>query len=178
MQAVDEELIDSVCERLREHLPGSEAEQAEAFARQYYRWVAPDDLADRSPLDVYGAALAHFDLARRRTPGTPNVRVYNPQFDIDGWQSTHTAVEVVADDMPFLTDSVTAELNRARLRRAPDHPSRHRRAPRRRRAPSPRCSPPRRPRPRTRSPRPSSTPRSIARPTPPSWRRSSGTSSG
>ena len=112
VQAVDEDLIESVCERLREHLPGSEAEQAEAFARQYYRWVAPDDLADRSPLDVYGAALAHFDLARRRTPGTPNVRVYNPQFDVDGWQSTHTAIEVVTDDMPFLTDSVTAELNR------------------------------------------------------------------
>ena len=116
MQAVDEDLIESVCERLREHLPGSEAEQAEAFARQYYRWVAPDDLADRSPLDVYGAALAHFDLARRRMPGALNVRVYNPQFDVDGWQSTHTAVEVVADDMPFLTDSVTAELNRGGYR--------------------------------------------------------------
>jgi glutamate dehydrogenase len=116
VEAVDEALIDSVCERLREHLPGSEAEQAEAFVRQYYRWVAPDDLADRSPLDVYGAALAHLDLARRRTPGEPNVRVYNPQFDVDGWQTTHTAVEVVTDDMPFLTDSVAAELNRGGYR--------------------------------------------------------------
>ena len=48
-------------------------------------------------------------------PGATKVRVYNPQFDIDGWQSTHTAVEVVTDDMPFLTDSVDGmELNRAR----------------------------------------------------------------
>ena len=29
-----------------------------------------------------------------------------------GWQSTHTAVEIVTDDMPFLIDSVSMELNR------------------------------------------------------------------
>ena len=97
----------------REHLPEDDADQAEAFVRQYYRWVAPDDLAERSPLDVYGAALAHFNLARQRRPrATPKVRVYNPEFDVDGWQSTHTAVEIVTDDMPFLIDSVTMELNR------------------------------------------------------------------
>src|SRR5204863_297986 len=47
-----------------------------------------------------------------RTLGTPKVRVYNPQFDEHGWGSTHTAVEIVTDDMPFLIDSVTMELNR------------------------------------------------------------------
>jgi glutamate dehydrogenase len=40
------------------------------------------------------------------------VRVFNPQFEIDGWQSTHTALQIVTDDMPFLIDSVTMELNR------------------------------------------------------------------
>ena len=64
VQDVDEALLDTVCSRLRAHLSGDEAKQAEAFARQYYRWVAPEDIAERSELDVYGAALAHFDLAR------------------------------------------------------------------------------------------------------------------
>ena len=41
------------------------------------------------------------------------MRVYNPQFEEHGWQSTHTAVEIVTDDMPFLIDSVSMELNRA-----------------------------------------------------------------
>src|SRR3954451_792180 len=111
-EAVDETLIESVCERLREHLNGEDAEQATRFVRQYYRWVAPDDIAERSALDVYGAALAHFNFARERPPGTPKVRVYNPDFDTHGWKSTHTAVEIVTDDMPFLIDSVTMELNR------------------------------------------------------------------
>ncbi|MEA2442988.1 MAG: glutamate dehydrogenase, partial [Thermoleophilales bacterium] len=112
LEDVDEALIDSVCTRLREQFHDGDATQAEAFARQYYRWVAPEDLAERSPIDLYGAALAHFNLARARAPGTPKVRVYNPQFDVHGWQSTHTAVEIVTDDMPFLIDSVTMELNR------------------------------------------------------------------
>ncbi|HEV3379175.1 MAG TPA: NAD-glutamate dehydrogenase [Thermoleophilaceae bacterium] len=112
VQDVDEELLDTVCSRLREHLSHDEAAQAEAFARQYYRWVSPEDIAERSELDVYGAALAHFDLARRRTPGTTKVRIYNPRFESHGWRSAHTAVEVVTDDMPFLIDSVAMELNR------------------------------------------------------------------
>jgi glutamate dehydrogenase len=112
VQELDEELLDTVCSRLRAHLPDDEASQAETFTRQYYRWVAPEDIAERSELDVYGAALAHFDLARRRAPGTPKVRIYNPQFEVHGWRCTHTAVEIVTDDMPFLIDSVGMELNR------------------------------------------------------------------
>jgi len=33
----------------------------------------------------------------------------------DGWASTHTVVEIVNDDMPFLVDSVTMEVNRQGL---------------------------------------------------------------
>jgi glutamate dehydrogenase len=112
VESLDRTLLDVVCSRVREQLSDGEAARAEAFVRQYYRWVAPEDLAERDALDVYGLALAHFNLARRRPPGTTKVRVYNPQFDEHGWQSSHTAVEVVTDDMPFLTDSVTMELNR------------------------------------------------------------------
>jgi glutamate dehydrogenase len=112
VESVDRSLLEVVCSRVRAQLAEDDADRAEAFVRQYYRWVAPDDLADRNPLDVYGLALAHYNLARHRPAGSTKVRVYNPQFEEHGWQSTHTAVEVVTDDMPFLTDSVTMELNR------------------------------------------------------------------
>jgi glutamate dehydrogenase len=112
VEEVDEALIESVCSRLRERLPEREAAEVEAFVRQYYRWVSPEDLAERNSLDTYGAALAHYTFARVRKPGTTKVRVYNPHFDNDGWQSAHTAVEIVTDDMPFLIDSVGMELNR------------------------------------------------------------------
>ncbi len=40
------------------------------------------------------------------------MRVYTPQLEEHGWSSTHTVVEIVNDDMPFLVDSVGMELNR------------------------------------------------------------------
>ena len=47
--------------------------------------------------------------------GAPKLRVYNPRLDEHGWQSTHTVIEIVNDDMPFLVDSVTMEVNRQGL---------------------------------------------------------------
>ncbi len=85
----------------------------EAFLQRYYRHVATEDLLAREPADLLGAALAHEDLARQRAVGTVNVSVVNPTLESQGWVSGHTVVQVVTDDMPFLVDSVTAELNRA-----------------------------------------------------------------
>ncbi|MGI9436445.1 MAG: NAD-glutamate dehydrogenase, partial [Geminicoccaceae bacterium] len=50
-----------------------------------------------------------------RQPRQANIRVYNPQIEHHGWQSTHTVVEIVTDDKPFLVDSVSMALNRLGL---------------------------------------------------------------
>lgn len=82
------------------------------YLQRYYLHTAPEDLADRDPVDILGAALSHYRLAQDRPQGTANVRVYSPSIDENGWSCTHTVVEVVTDDMPFLVDSVTNELSR------------------------------------------------------------------
>jgi glutamate dehydrogenase len=109
---VKDELLDKVVERVREQMPEDRAAQAEEFVRQYYAWIPQEDLIERSPIDLYGAAVAHWAFASQRTPGTSKVRVYNPQFDEHGWQSTHTVLEIVTDDMPFLVDSTRMGVNR------------------------------------------------------------------
>ena len=106
------ELMDEVAALARERVSGEDLDLVLAFVTGYYARVSPDDLAERKAEDLYGAAAAHLNLARRRTPGTPKVRVYNPQIEQHGWQSTHTIVEIVTDDMPFLIDSVRMVLNR------------------------------------------------------------------
>ena len=88
------------------------AKEARAFIAEYYEQVDAEDLASRNPEDLYGAAMAHMQLARRFTSGTPKLRVYNPRTDEHGWASPHTVIEIVNDDMPFLVDSVTMEVNR------------------------------------------------------------------
>ncbi|MFJ6216372.1 NAD-glutamate dehydrogenase [Streptomyces sp. NPDC092296] len=83
-----------------------------AYLRHYYQHTAPEDLVDRDPVDLYGAAVSHFRLGRARPQGTAEVRVHTPTVEENGWSSGHTVVEVVTDDMPFLVDSVTNELSR------------------------------------------------------------------
>ena len=109
---VKDELLDKVVARVQEQLSGDQAPQVEEFARQFYGWISPEDLNERSPVDAYGAAVSHWNFARQREPGSAKVRVYNPRFEEHGWQSTHTVVEMVNDDMPFLVDSTRTEINR------------------------------------------------------------------
>ena len=106
------EVIEAVAALARERIPARPAAGVEAFVRRYYAGVSAEDLCEREVPDLYGAALAHFGLLRERRPGELKLRVYNPGFEEHGWQSTHTVVEMVTDDMPFLVDSLVMELNR------------------------------------------------------------------
>jgi glutamate dehydrogenase len=110
---LEPELIEAVVARVHERLPDGQAGPCEAFVRQYYHWVPAEDLEGRNALDLYGAAVAQWNLAQRRAPGEVKVHVYNPDFEQHGWQSSHTALQIVSDDMPFLVDSVTLALTRA-----------------------------------------------------------------
>ncbi|MFE9459466.1 NAD-glutamate dehydrogenase [Streptomyces californicus] len=83
-----------------------------AYLQRYYLHTAPEDLGGRDPVDVFGAAASHFRLAEERPQGTANVRVHTPTVEENGWTCSHSVVEVVTDDMPFLVDSVTNELSR------------------------------------------------------------------
>jgi glutamate dehydrogenase len=79
---------------------------------RYYRHMSFEDLTERDPVDLAGTALSHRQLATSRPQGTANVRVFTPTVDEHGWSCGHTVIEIVTDDMPFLVDSVNAELTR------------------------------------------------------------------
>jgi glutamate dehydrogenase len=83
------------------------------FLRQFYRHVTTEDLLERDPGDLFGAALSLRVQAECRPGGTATVRIFTPSTDDDGWSCGHTVVEIITDDMPFLIDSVTAELTRS-----------------------------------------------------------------
>jgi glutamate dehydrogenase len=105
-------LLEATVARVRERVHGPEADQLEGFVYRYYEHVAPEDLLERSDLDLCGAALAHWNLLRVRTAGEVKVHVYSPNVEEHGWECAHTVVETVVDDMPFLVDSVSMELTR------------------------------------------------------------------
>ena len=106
------ELLERAVALVRERLGGEQAKNLERFVRAYYANVAADDLQGRSPENLFGAALAHWKLARSRPPGELKVHVYTPNLEEHGWESPHTVVETVVADMPFLVDSVSMEVTR------------------------------------------------------------------
>ncbi len=106
------DLIEGLKECVRRRLADEPSAGYEEFVRQYYHWVPAPDLADRNPLDLCGAVVAHWKAARHRANSEVKVNVYNPDQDRDGWRSPFTVVEIVGDDMPFIVDSVIMELVR------------------------------------------------------------------
>ncbi len=105
-------LIDKVIELIHNKLSKSQAKQVELFTRHFYGSVGAEDLANRLPSDLYASILSLWNFIQ--TPGKNGVklRVLNPDFEKHGWQSKHTVIELLNDDMPFLVDSVRMELNR------------------------------------------------------------------
>ncbi len=93
--------------------PGSNVD--EAFLRCYFAHVGGADLLDRRIEDLFGRAAEHARLGMEWESGSPTVVLQNPKIDVDGWESDHTIVMLVTDDLPFLVDSVTMELSRLQL---------------------------------------------------------------
>ncbi|VVE20960.1 NAD-glutamate dehydrogenase [Pandoraea iniqua] len=98
----------------RERAPDVAA-QFEPFVLHYYGLADAEEVVSRSVADLYGAAMAHWQLGQKFVSGQPRIRIYNPTLDQHGWHCSHTVVEIVNDDMPFLVDSVTMEINRQGL---------------------------------------------------------------
>ncbi|QGK69166.1 NAD-glutamate dehydrogenase [Allosaccharopolyspora coralli] len=109
-------------EQARDKLLDRAAESAPELSdllHKYYRHVPAEELADDDPNDLVGALRSHRELARHRASGRPVVKIFNPSRAEDGWQCGATVVQTVVDDMPYLVDSVIAELGRdgAQVRR-------------------------------------------------------------
>lgn len=85
------------------------------FIKVFFRNLSLEDLSNYETEDLHGIVLSQWRLIRQRKPGQTLLRVYNPSKEEDGWSSTHTVIELVIDDMPFLVDSMSMELNRLGL---------------------------------------------------------------
>jgi len=108
-------LIEQVVKTAKAQLSAGNAKIVSQFIHGYYGNVPPSDLVHDTPESLFGAALAHWNLAAIRKPGQAILRVYNPNQKENGWDCNHTVIEIVNDDMPFLVDSITSELSRQEL---------------------------------------------------------------
>jgi glutamate dehydrogenase len=106
------DIIDRLAAEARKRVSADQAESAEKFVRRYFANVAPDDVIYTSFDTLIGGALSLWEFGAQRTPGTPKVRLFNPSAEQNRWDLEHTVIEIINDDMPFLVDSVSAEIRR------------------------------------------------------------------
>ena len=109
------ERIDVVVTLARARLPAAQHANLEVFARAWFHHLDDDDLAARASDDLLGALLSCWQFAATRDPGETRIRVLSPTLADNGWASRHSVIEIVNDDMPFLVDTTTMELNRQGL---------------------------------------------------------------
>jgi glutamate dehydrogenase len=108
-------IIEGVVEKIKHSMTGDQTSFCAEFAKQLYGTVALEDLHEWDIDDLYGAVINFWSLIAERTPNETKVRIYNPDFERHGWQTTHTVVEIICDDMPFIVDSLRMVINRMGL---------------------------------------------------------------
>ena len=111
-----EERLDGVLALVKERF-GGDADKVATFAKSYFADVLTEDIVGQSVESLYGAVASMWQVLKQRKHAGPKIRVYNPDLEQNGWQSTHTAIEIVNDDMPFLVDSVVTRRSRRVLKR-------------------------------------------------------------
>ncbi len=90
--------------------PGKAVGDRRGFLDAYYRFVATEDLAPAGARRVAAVAAWHAALGASRPQGRAAVQVR--EAGAASLTGGGTVVDIVTDDMPYLVDSVTMELNR------------------------------------------------------------------
>ena len=102
--------LEPIFAALAQRLPAARQDEAVKFATAFYKRMEADEYPHHEP-DAWAALASDMlDFARLRKPGNANVRVFNANRKAHGWESPHTVLQIVNDDMPFLVDSVSMAL--------------------------------------------------------------------
>ncbi|MBJ7536905.1 NAD-glutamate dehydrogenase [Marinomonas transparens] len=106
------ELIERIEIEINENFSANEAKNLIQLAHLYFQDSLTEDLVNETIENLYGTIICLWDFLQQRTIDNPKVRVYNPNYEEHSWQSTHTVIEILTDDMPFLVSSFNMALVR------------------------------------------------------------------
>ena len=108
-------ILKSVAKLIQQKVPTKTAPLLEQFSSLLYGNISSLDLEHRNESDMYGATLSLWNSLNGHQDDSPVIKVFNPQVSKHGWKSSHTIIEIIVKDMPFLVDSVRIALNRLGL---------------------------------------------------------------
>lgn len=93
-------------------LPKSGGDDLKEFTSQFYARIMNPELERVDATLAASIAASAYEFIQKRESGEPRIRVFQPQKRKHGYELSSVVVELLNDDMPFLVDSLTAELTR------------------------------------------------------------------
>ncbi len=108
-------LLEKVYKLIQDKLELAHQPLVTQLAQHLFSNISQDDLVERNESDLYGAVVSLWHHINEKKADEISVRVFNPTVSRQGWQSTHTIVEIVVPDGPFLVDSTKMALSRLDL---------------------------------------------------------------
>ena len=102
--------IDAITDFATKRLKSEHQSDFIQFIRDMYKYAALEELSNRPIEELYAAALSLWKYCAKRDTSGWKIRVFNPTLEEHGWPATHTVIQIINDDMPFLLDSITSNL--------------------------------------------------------------------
>ncbi|GLQ30723.1 NAD-glutamate dehydrogenase [Litoribrevibacter albus] len=110
-----ERTLDKFAEIVQERLQGKKGQDVEAFGKHLISCAPREDIEALKPSDLYGLVLDTWQFIQDFEDDLFKIRVFNPDYEQNAWQSTHTIIQVLGQNMPFMIDSMRMELNRRHI---------------------------------------------------------------
>ena len=95
-------LLDNVIQLIEKKVDKGQVDLVKNFSRILFNNISAEDLDNRNDSDLYGATLSLWNKFLNFDASKQVIRVFNPEVGKHGWQSTHTIVEILVQDMPCL----------------------------------------------------------------------------
>lgn len=111
-EAGKERLINDVIACVKSKMPKKKSELCVEFISQFLNTVALEDLQCWSTESLCQAGIHFWATIQTRQYDKPVIEIYNPCAERHGWTSPYTVLEIIADDAPFLVDSIRMTVNR------------------------------------------------------------------
>ncbi len=108
-------LLEKVYQLIQDKLEHAQKPLVTQLAQHMFNNIAQDDLVHRNESDLYGAVVSLWQHVLETKQDDISVQVFNPSLSRHGWQSTHTIVEIVVPNSPFLVNSTKMALTRLEL---------------------------------------------------------------
>ena len=80
------------------------------FMQSYYRTLHHEIADEIDAIDLAGMALHHFILLKAYEGSKPQLKILNPIAEEQHFHSSHTVIQMVAYDRPFLVDTILMSL--------------------------------------------------------------------